>query len=144
MSEKPKKRLVSKGQYVEILLGKIVLYSVAGCMLSAGLFFLALAVGFSFWLRGVVVMPLIFGAGACAVIWFSKRFFVEAKEIEWVQPITVHNAHLLPVQETLVRPSDLPPSHQQAELLRAAPQGSETPPEELLRATHKDTNGQEE
>jgi hypothetical protein len=64
----------------------------------------------------------------------ARNLFREAKAIERVAPITRHNTGHLPAAETLVRASDLPPSHQQAELLRAAPQGSETPAEELLRA----------
>ncbi len=50
-------------------------------------------------------------------------------------PVTRHKTGDLPEVETLVRASDLPPSHQQAELLRAAQPGQETSPEELLRAT---------
>lgn len=64
-----------------------------------------------------------------------KSFFTSAREIEPVAPITRHNTGDLPAVETLVRPSELPPSHQQTELLRAARHGQETPAEELLRAT---------
>jgi len=46
-----------------------------------------------------------------------------ASDIEKVEIITPQNAHLLPMTETLVRPSDVPPSYHQAELLRAAWQG---------------------
>ena len=48
--------------------------------------------------------------------------------------IVPNTAPLPPPEDTLLRASDLPPSHQQAELLRAAKPGQETPPEELLRA----------
>ncbi|HLK57424.1 MAG TPA: hypothetical protein VKU00_12715 [Chthonomonadaceae bacterium] len=58
-----------------------------------------------------------------------------------MEPITDHNAHLLPLMETLVRGSDLPPTEQQNELLRAVQQGQETPTEQLLRASQ--TNGQD-
>ena len=61
-------------------------------------------------------------------------FFVRARTIEPIAPITRHNTGQLPEVETLVRASDAPPSQQQTELLRAARQGSETPSEQLLRA----------
>jgi len=49
------------------------------------------------------------------------------------------NTGNFPEVETLIRPSDLPPSNQQAELLRAAQDGKETPAEELLRANTNST-----
>ena len=55
----------------------------------------------------------------------------DVTEVTFIAPKT---ALVLPPEESLLRPSDLPPSHQQAELLRAAKPGQETPPEELLRA----------
>ena len=70
-----------------------------------------------------------------AGIYKSANMFAKIEGMEPVALLTKENAKHLPETETLVRPSDLPPSHLQAELLRAAPQGSETPPEELLRAT---------
>ncbi len=69
------------------------------------------------------------------------RFYTNEQKVKRVVPITKRSSHLLPPEETLVRPSDLPRSHQQAELLRAATHGSETPAEELLRAT---TNSKED
>jgi len=57
------------------------------------------------------------------------------KTVHTLQPINIADTAALPAIETLVRPSDLPPSHQQAELLRGVvPPSSETSPEELLRA----------
>lgn len=54
-----------------------------------------------------------------------------------VLPMTRRNAHLASAEESLVRASDLPPTHPRAELLRATPYGQETPAEELLRATQR-------
>ena len=73
----------------------------------------------------------------------SMRLFVEGKEIEPVRPLTAHNQHQVPLDESLLRASDAPPSHQQAELLRAVKSSQEMPPEELLRAaqaTRENTN----
>jgi hypothetical protein len=67
-----------------------------------------------------------------ALWWGSRKSW---KTVRAIQPLNFADTTALPETETLVRASDLPPSDQQAELLRAAPQGSETPPEELLRAT---------
>ena len=55
------------------------------------------------------------------------------RAIENVRLLTVHNHHLLPAEETLLRAA-IPPSQPQSELLRAAQSGKETPAEELLRA----------
>jgi len=71
------------------------------------------------------------------------QLFKKERTIERVAPITRHSTSFLPPKESLVRASDLPPSQQQAELLRAAPRGSETPTEELLRATTKTGRGED-
>lgn len=47
-------------------------------------------------------------------IWVGRNRLDAAKGIEPVSPITRHNPGDLPAVETLVRPSDLPPSHQEA------------------------------
>ncbi|MCW3094972.1 MAG: hypothetical protein JWL77_590 [Chthonomonadaceae bacterium] len=156
MSEKPQKRLVSKGQYLKTLGDK-------GASYAAGVFYGLLGVPFllislfcfviglyGLFFSGfpseisivlfIAVISLILSMGA---FWGCTSYFKRAQEIELVAPITRHNTDQLPAVETLVRASDAPPSHQQAELLRASPQGSETPPEELLRATLKGTNGQD-
>jgi hypothetical protein len=66
-------------------------------------------------------------------LWLESRD--SWKTVRALQPINFADTTAIPEEETLVRASDIPPSHQQAELLRAAPQGSETLAEELLRAT---------
>ena len=56
-------------------------------------------------------------------------------------PITKHTTSSLPPEESLLRASQSEPSQQQTELLQAAQDGTETPAEELLRATT--LNGQQ-
>lgn len=57
----------------------------------------------------------------------------QAKTIEPVVPLTRHNAGDLPEDESLVRASEEPPTHQADVLLRAAQGNRETPEEQLLR-----------
>ena len=76
----------------------------------------------------------VFGTCSLLTLWYGKTLFKAATQIRPVVLITKHNAKYLPEVETLVRASDLPTSRQQAELLRVAKPGQETPPEELLRA----------
>jgi len=146
MSEKPGKRLVSKGQYVQTVIGKGGLYSVAislyACtpvLLCISLFCLVIGVitgsdpdGFD--RTTMFILCGCFLALAVGAIWCGTKFFDKAAKIEEVTPLTKTNTGSLPEVETLVRPSDLAPSHQKAELLRAAQHSQETPPEELLRA----------
>ncbi len=135
-------RLVSKGQYLKTLGEKGVTH-VAGAffgLLGVSFFLISLFSLYGCFSSGsfskvfifIAVVSLILSLGAfCG----CKSFFTSAQEIETVAPITRHNTGHLPEAETLVRASNLPPSHQQAELLRAAQTGQETPAEELLRAT---------
>ena len=156
MSEKPQKRLVSKREYLKTLLGKGGFYSSAmacavggGVLLIVSLFFLWLGlppwdnlpdVGDRIWM---FLCGVLLGVPFVTAVWFGVSLFKAGARMEPVAPITRHNTGQLPEIETLVRASDLPPSHQQAELLRAAPQGSETPPEELLRATAANGRGED-
>ena len=147
MSEKPQKRLVSKGQYVQVLGKKIGLQSlatvVATVFVTSGLFtascLLVTCLSIPSLLRhperffAKLFITMFLGICTWAMYWLSNTMFANAKSIEPVAPITERNAHLLPAQDTLVRGSDLPPSEQQSELLRATQNGQETPPEELLR-----------
>jgi hypothetical protein len=65
----------------------------------------------------------------------AKALMTAISDTPSVQLITKEAARHLPSAEILVRPSDIPASQQQAELLRAVKSGQETPPEELLRAS---------
>ena len=149
MSEQPQKRLVTRRRYIVLLGKRFTLYSLAALGLSVGvggLLFL-----FRAFLIGLEAIPLPANTDLFegytpllmmlsivlpgVLFWFSKKLFVKAKSIEPVSPITDHNAHLLPQQETLVRGSEEPPVAQSDILLRAATSGQETPPEQLLRPT---------
>jgi len=81
-----------------------------------------------------VLAALVIAAVGIAAIWAGKSVVSEVQELEQVQLITRQNTHLLPTRTSLVRASDAPASDSQAELLRAAGQGTETPAEQLLRA----------
>jgi len=147
MSEKPKKRLVSKGRYVQTIMGKGGLYSVGislyastPVLLCISLF--CLVVGYvtgsdpdGFDRTTMFILCGCFLALAVGTLWCGTKVFDKAAKIEEVTPLTKNNTGDLPETETLVRASDLPPSDQQAELLRAALPSSKSPPEELLRAT---------
>ena len=166
MSEKPKKRLVGRTEYV---LRKTLAISLSvgltACGIGGALLLLRLLLGYYLdartdrgphWLppgtganydgqdlplRGlfsaiawrlcVTVLPILLITGL--TLWWGSR--KSWKTLRALQPINFADIAALPEIETLVRASDLPPSYQQAELLRATPQGSETPLEELLRAT---------
>ncbi|MCW3099374.1 MAG: hypothetical protein JWL77_4992 [Chthonomonadaceae bacterium] len=147
MSEKPQKRLVGLIEYLEKASEKAETYAFASTFGCVGVVLLLWSVigivaggynayrrdiGYAIfvWTGSAVVAGLGLGALRCA-----KSLFREAKQIVPVALLTKASLNRLPAVETLVRASDLPPAHQQSELLRAAPQGSETPPEELLRAT---------
>ena len=132
MSGKPKTRLVSKGRYLCVMSTRTTLtaaYIFCGILGAAALVKSALLFLFEGG-RGFD-----FACGGAYMFYLSISFYQQTLRIERVAPITHRNTHRLPPEESLVRPSELPPSQQQAELLRAAPFGRETPPAELLRAT---------
>jgi len=149
MSKKPGKRLVSKKQYV-LAVGTKTLLSVSG---------FGLCVGGLVGLASCLVLCMLVGsdshhvAGAWSVLGTLSAMWVvllaagrillkKGKKLDTGILLTRANTGDLPEVETLVRASDRPPSHQQAELLRGvAPlPTSETPPEELLRATEGKRN----
>ena len=141
MSEKPRKRLVGWNQYLAILGKKGIIYGIGFlCIIAVCVCFLGVgSAGVWILLRGAdnfVVTLIVCGVSVGILMLRSGKFlYTKAKSMEAVALITRHNTGHLPAVETLVRASGLPPSHQQAELLRAAQYGNETPPEELLRAT---------
>lgn len=151
MSEKPQKRLlqnsnagrdtvrtirlVSQEQYIRDISAKIRLFSLALFVPLAGLILLAVSLWFCFQNPDSGSAFEILFYLSIAAVWSGPSHFIAAKQIKPVRPVIAHNAHKFTPREILLRASDLPPSHQQAELLRAAPQGCETPAEDLLRAT---------
>jgi len=146
MHEKSQRRVVSKGQYVRTIRGKAILFVRAGLQLLIGLAFLKEATtAFTYlWsakdmpyesgLEAIGLMPVCVGVTACLLFTWSKRNFVKARSIEPVVFLTERNAHLLPLQDTLVRSSNAPATAQQDSLLRAVQQHHGTPSEQLLRA----------
>jgi hypothetical protein len=157
-TEKPKKRLVGKIEYLRIMATKWALSWAAVTLLVFGLIMFVNAVGnlvhdafFSeFRFQPTTAVNLgrftptdqnyflalaVFLGGIClTIMWVGQAMFTKARKIEPVELVTRHNTGHLSEVETLVRGSDRPPTDQQAELLRAAGQGAETPPEQLLRA----------
>ena len=138
--DKSQKRMVSKGSYLKLmstrgrLMSGTILFSVFGAMsLSAALW------GITnhhrqFW--GLWLFETCLGFAFGAWSWrIASYCFREEQKVERVALVTNRTVNLMPPKESLVRASDMPPSHQQTELLRAAQNGKETPPEELLRAT---------
>ncbi|MCW3097329.1 MAG: hypothetical protein JWL77_2947 [Chthonomonadaceae bacterium] len=156
MSEKPQKRLVGWKEYLGTTGKKGASYSLAYALLGSGLTLLFLSAllfltSLSYWLftdtwfvykgegqrwsMALVSLGGVAAAVGSVTVWGAYTLSVKARKIARVELITRHNTGNLPATETLVRPSDLPPSHQPSVLLRAAPPGRETPAEELLRAT---------
>ena len=78
--------------------------------------------------------------GGRALKQVAEKAMREAKAPLDAVPLTRTNIGDLPAPETLVRASQQPPQEQQTELLRAAIQGPDTPPEQLLRATKEERN----
>jgi len=127
------RRVVSKGEFVRTIGKKLGLFSLSGALLATA-FVLSLITMVSLYF-GAILFVIAFGIITIAVFWASTRFFVRAKDVEAVRPVTSRISHLLPPEESLVRAADAPLTNSQAELLRAAYSGTETPAEELLRAT---------
>jgi hypothetical protein len=147
-SSKPRKRVVSKGQYISYLAKKAGLSSVSGLLFCSGLMGLLLA---GCGLLASVLM--LFGSASpgsdlpISLIWASLSIGVasllverigfegikEAQKMTPVLPLTRHNVEQLPEPESLVRASSEPAAEQCDVLLRAAHPGQETPAEQLLR-----------
>lgn len=141
MSEKPGKRLMGWKQYLTKIGMKISLSTISvasACAGVAGIVFCFLTMMWSIF-RPDYMFPLPeyipLGCGIVVLFCFSLQAWLWQRQIKPVSPVALSNASDLLAVDTLVRPSDLPPTHQQAELLRAPTSGQETPPEELLRAT---------
>lgn len=149
-TEKPKKRLVGLMEYLEEASEKAETYAFASAFGCVGVVMLLWSVvgivagaynaylgdtGYAIfvWTGSAVVAGL--GLGS---LWCAKSLFREAKQIAPVALLTKASLNRLPDAEALVRASGIPPAQQCAELLRAAQNGKETPPEELLRAVQED------
>jgi len=148
---KPRRRLVGWTQYLKTQADKGVFYSFASAFMCGGIALLFLA-GMIVILSIINVfrgdfLGIVAGSIGVGMAWvglrmnrMAKNWIKEAQQIAPVALLTKSTAKQLPEVETLVRGSDRPLTDPQDELLRAAQQGQQTPPEQLLRATAEDGN----
>ncbi len=138
---KPGKRIVSKGAYMKASAGKvftIVLFIGMGCYCALStlrMFQKLLSKSDGVMLLPILAICLIMTGGLCFVIFSIIRGLVFIKQVDIGIPLTRANTADLPAPETLVRASSEPSQAQEAVLLRAAAEGQETPPEQLVRAS---------
>ena len=130
---KKKKRIVSKGQYVQAL-GKRIGISSGGCLL---LLLAALCAGvtlISFFIGPLgVLLGLAFGV---LTFFIGKWGFESLHHMTTIHPgipLTRKVADTLPAEESLVRASEEPIQEQQAVLLRASTDATHTPADQLVR-----------
>jgi hypothetical protein len=134
MKEKSQKRLVSEEEYAWLMTKRafLGLASLGFCLLGAWVVLVALA-----WACWYPLYGLIWGLGSAFPLGVAFCLSRARQRINLSMLITTEDADLLPQEETLVRPSDLPPSQQQAELLRAVRNTPPSPAEQLLRAAQE-------
>ncbi len=136
MSEKPGKRMVGWEQYLGTQCAKGATNAAGAALLIVGSILLVPLI--ILWIGEFRIenflLSVLFGVLGFGIILTGKKIVHSADRIEPVVLLTKHNTGDIPEAEILVRASALPPSHQQAELLRAALGSNETPEEELLRA----------
>jgi len=148
------KRLVRWNEYAENLGRKGILCSFAGafgvggwvCLIAGTIFALSSFVSAAMnmihrdvdgalGILGNAVGWIALAGFGLAGLWMSKMLLDENRHIEPVALLTKSTAKHLPEADTLVRGADRPMPDQQTELLRAAGSCTQTPPEQLLRAT---------
>lgn len=150
MEPKMGKRIVSKGEYVALLGQKATLYA-AGYLLRATVWFVGI-IDFLIILFILVMWPtqwtedpgtdtrlILAGLCGCVFLVVPLRLLLrlgycmmhKADVLAQVHLLTRFNTADLPAPETLVRASSEP--MQEGMLLRAAAEGQETPPTELMR-----------
>jgi len=136
---KNKKRIVSKGQYVQAQGKRIGIGSAGvGLLFLSALFalFAFLSIGFA-----IVTSKVLYGifvGVVCAAASFQLGSWGlaslrHANTIDPGVPLTRQVADTLPAEESLVRASEEPVQEQQAVLLRAATSDRETPSDQLVR-----------
>ena len=145
MEPKTSKRIVSKGEYTgQIFLKAVLLLS--GAIVSIVMFVclrnllrlwltrpedIPVSNGFAF-ICVAAVMLVCYGLTMATAIRAVRRINVDV-------PLTHAKTANLPAPDSLVRASEEPIQAQESVLLRAAAEGRETPPEQLVRAV----NGQQ-
>lgn len=142
--EKPKKRLVSKGEFA-ISVTKEVVFTMAGFGLiiagcSGSFFSIVLAIGIAIGgsgidpeLRGNSLVFLFVAVVSAIVAYAGFALTKTANAMQSLAPITRDNVARLPAAESLVRPSSADAIPQEQVLLRATMATDETPSKELLR-----------
>jgi len=149
-TEKPQKRLVGWKRYLMTLADRCLSYTAATFTACSGLAFLLgsltllwrsahRAGGISQFVPGLFIGGAVLFAVGMGALSCAKSMLDNADKIERVELLTRHNTGHLPEAETLVRASDRFDTDQQSELLRAAGQSTQTPPEQLLRATQENS-----
>ena len=148
-TEQPRQRLVSRSRYLANVSKKIGTRTLSGILWSSGMLFIGLTLvelGYCAGLFGngsradVLVMTVIcLCTSSAAVSCFQNSADQRRKScaIEAGEPITRHNVHLLPPEESLVRGSDRPVTDPQTVLLRAARPGPAMQTDQLLRVAQR-------
>ena len=149
MEPKTDKRVVSKGAYAAAVGNKAALSSFGVSMMFIGFFgilsvcLIAVLLLFNRPALDTLLLLVLFvgvvGTGSGVLVTIGMHSVQEAKQAETGIPFTRANIANLPAPESLVRASAEPVQAQESVLLRAAIQGHDTPPEQLMRAV----NGQE-
>lgn len=141
-----KRMLVGRQEYVQQTGKRVALRAISFIMIALGTVFgvaalytglctcvsLLIADWSNFGLQAAITT--LSGIASRVLLVFGFRTERNVKSSRPLVLIAGHNAYLLPLQDTLVRSSDLPPTIPQAELLRAAQVGQEAPQGQLLRA----------
>ena len=152
MEPKMRRRIVSKGAYATIRRQEAFKFSIGLCFIViAGMaLFVGLIIGVRFGIeaqygvsikaQGVMaaacsVTALFCGIGAFLCFKALQGSLYEVGQIEVKSLFIRVNTADLPAHDSLVRASSEPLQTQETVLLRAAAQGMETPPEQLVRAS---------
>ena len=148
METKTGKKIVSKGAYAKAQgqrasIGVLVV-CLWGMMFVCGLIALAYGGGLVAFFMGwhkcsgmtaamYLAMVVVFGAGT-SIFWkWADKALLASYAIHPGIPLTRANTANLPAPNSLVRASVEPQQAQEAVLLRAAAEGVDTPPEQLVR-----------
>jgi hypothetical protein len=146
-SEQARKRLMHWREYAATKVGNGIDYGFA--VAAAGIGIVGLVSGMAIiwlgilnfedpstvkWQIGCIIAGSVLIGFAIVAMRAANEMIMAFSDRPPVQLVTRETARHMPSAEILVRASTMPPS-QQAELLRAAQHGKETPAEELMRAT---------
>ena len=148
MHPKTGKRIVSKGEYAASVGWKSSLSAFGVGVMGVGIVGIVIAGFLTIDALGAAIKDhisddiniaaadlLIIGGVSALIFWAGRKTVRKAKQIDAGTLLTRANTANLPAPDSLVRASAEPLQAQQAVLLRAAAQGNETPPEQLVRAS---------